>query len=246
MSGFSAAHLFSVLYEGICRDAYTQVASERQWARELNLEDFLRLVTECMAAHLDSPTTMKNSLRELWRGVSGLRVCVTCPFSRSHIFLRCGHGLCERCCWSRSRRDHFGTLCRLDRCPVCGVCISLAVRLKPPAAGYRGLALDGGGTRGMVELEILEHMAASLDVGLEPYQFFDIIAGTSTGRFSPKKRSSSCADPCFPRRHRCKCLGDQKMAHQKMHRRIRSGGGCRLHPYFSSTVPLCFRDVIIY
>ncbi|KAL8450428.1 hypothetical protein Emed_002516 [Eimeria media] len=53
---------------------------------------------------------------------------------------------------------------------------------KPRVPGQRGLrilALDGGGTRGVLTVAVLKHIAAS--VGRELSEVFDIICGTSTG-----------------------------------------------------------------
>jgi patatin-like phospholipase/acyl hydrolase len=55
------------------------------------------------------------------------------------------------------------------------------VYLKPEAAGVRVLTLDGGGIRGIVELEILRLIENVWGGGLRIQDFFDLIVGTSTG-----------------------------------------------------------------
>jgi hypothetical protein len=119
------------------------------------------------------------ALRQHWRGVMTFPNCTFCLFEDACLSLRCSHGLCERCCWQLSRRS--GTLCRLEQCPACGICVSFVVRLRPPTAGYRVLSLDGGGVRGIVLLDLLSHVSALSDLGLQPFHLFDVIVGTSTG-----------------------------------------------------------------
>ncbi|PPJ52524.1 hypothetical protein CBER1_10253 [Cercospora berteroae] len=53
--------------------------------------------------------------------------------------------------------------------------------MKPLYAGVRVLSLDGGGIRGIVELEVLHAIERELDDSLPVQAFFDLIVGTSTG-----------------------------------------------------------------
>lgn len=58
---------------------------------------------------------------------------------------------------------------------------SWRVYLKPDTAGIRILTLDGGGIRGIVELEILRLIERAMNGKLPIQCFFDLIVGTSTG-----------------------------------------------------------------
>lgn len=51
----------------------------------------------------------------------------------------------------------------------------------PPHAGVRVLALDGGGTRGLLTIEMLKQLEATS--GKRVHELFDVIGGTSTGGF---------------------------------------------------------------
>ncbi|OQO14747.1 hypothetical protein B0A48_00129 [Cryoendolithus antarcticus] len=55
------------------------------------------------------------------------------------------------------------------------------VNLKPASCGVRLLTLDGGGVRGIVELEILKQLERELGGRVSVQSFFDLIVGTSTG-----------------------------------------------------------------
>ena len=58
--------------------------------------------------------------------------------------------------------------------------------MKPPTAGVRLLSIDGGGVRGVLPLQALENLEATLNrlTGLSgPIQeHFDLALGTSSGK----------------------------------------------------------------
>ncbi|MCJ1422264.1 hypothetical protein MMC29_000144 [Sticta canariensis] len=58
---------------------------------------------------------------------------------------------------------------------------SWKVLLKPAAAGIRMLTLDGGGIRGIAELETLRQIERAMGGRIPLQCFFDLIVGTSTG-----------------------------------------------------------------
>lgn len=51
----------------------------------------------------------------------------------------------------------------------------------PKLAGARILSLDGGGVRGIVELETLRRLEQQIGLDLAIGDFFDLIVGTSAG-----------------------------------------------------------------
>ena len=57
------------------------------------------------------------------------------------------------------------------------------MKLKPKCAGVRVLTLDGGGVRGIVELAILEELEQRVGLEVPIKELFDLIVGTSTGKF---------------------------------------------------------------
>ncbi|KAH6886245.1 hypothetical protein B0T10DRAFT_490889 [Thelonectria olida] len=125
-------------------------------------------------------------------------VCMCCVRELPEHPLQCGHVLCTLCMKAYGVLDDRlkakGAIAvqpghiSLHRCPLHSTQRAgfefvepRTISLKPDWAGVRLLCLDGGGIRGIVELEVLRHIEMELG-GLVPIQsFFDLIVGTSTG-----------------------------------------------------------------
>jgi patatin-like phospholipase/acyl hydrolase len=56
------------------------------------------------------------------------------------------------------------------------------IAIFPKLAGVRILSLDGGGVRGIVELETLRRLEWHIGLDLPIGNFFDLIVGTSAGK----------------------------------------------------------------
>lgn len=100
-------------------------------------------------------------------------VCLTRPWQ---LPLQCGgHGTCYQC-RNPIRRTHGQT---------CFVCHSPEHKLRLSTEQGRGrgrvLALDGGGVRGHIQLEILALLEREIGLDLPLRYFFDLIVGTSIG-----------------------------------------------------------------
>ncbi|KAH8624551.1 hypothetical protein IG631_21290 [Alternaria alternata] len=109
--------------------------------------------------------------------------CLCCLMRPPEHVLRCGHVLCTECVKA------FGTVrnCTIEmkECPLhiddCHWRYPWRIRMKPDFAGVRILSLDGGGVRGIAELEVLCQIQERLGVKIPISAFFDLIVGTSTG-----------------------------------------------------------------
>jgi predicted acylesterase/phospholipase RssA len=107
--------------------------------------------------------------------------------------LPCKHAVCEPCARSIEFESNFcnPTWKKDERFAVVDRCIlhleterfdePTYLYTRPPLAGYRVLALDGGGVRGIIELRILEEIQSRLGGKIPIQNFFDLIGGTSTG-----------------------------------------------------------------
>lgn len=109
--------------------------------------------------------------------------CFCCLRDVPQHLLPCGHALCDRCaqaCGTLSR-----TTLKISWCPLHQDSTRWAqpkiIRYKPSSAGVRILALDGGGIRGIVQLEILRGVEQALGGHFSVQTFFDLVIGTGTG-----------------------------------------------------------------
>ncbi|KAI2627754.1 hypothetical protein GGR54DRAFT_430692 [Hypoxylon sp. NC1633] len=109
--------------------------------------------------------------------------CFCCLFGRAEHFLPCGHVLCSACV-STYGTPRKNTGFEIMQCPIEGATDRIyspwTIQLKPKSAGTRIMTLDGGGIRGIVELEVLRQIEIALG-GVAIQYFVDLIVGTSTG-----------------------------------------------------------------
>ncbi|OAL40290.1 hypothetical protein AYO20_00026 [Fonsecaea nubica] len=113
--------------------------------------------------------------------------CFRCLMATPEHALECGHILCDSCIREHGEeQDDLITL--VGSCPLHGGkrYMNWEIAKKPEFAGLRILCLDGGGIRGIVELEILAAIENCINnyhstPGIQIQQLFDLIVGTSTG-----------------------------------------------------------------
>ncbi|KAF2792920.1 FabD/lysophospholipase-like protein [Melanomma pulvis-pyrius CBS 109.77] len=109
--------------------------------------------------------------------------CLCCLMRPPEHALQCGHVLCTNCV--KSFGEVGKTTIDMRRCPLHPFETKWErpwkIRVKPDFAGIRVLSLDGGGIRGIVELEVLRQIQRKLGVAIPIAAFFDLIVGTSTG-----------------------------------------------------------------
>ncbi|PSN59126.1 hypothetical protein BS50DRAFT_594903 [Corynespora cassiicola Philippines] len=132
------------------------------------------------------------NINEFYRGFGGAQnfinhsTCFCCLADLAEHPLPCGHILCTRCIkgFGTAHKTvsgvYFVSSCPLHhRGPVFQV--PWQVSFKPQLAGVRVLSLDGGGMRGIVILEVLRKLQEELGNSIPILDFFDLVAGTSTG-----------------------------------------------------------------
>ncbi|KAI5359445.1 putative Zinc finger, RING-type, patatin-like phospholipase domain-containing protein [Septoria linicola] len=109
--------------------------------------------------------------------------CFCCLMDVPEHPLPCGHVLCTACikAYGKSHKSAVQVTC----CPLHRESTNWAkpanIRFKPVGAGVRILSLDGGGIRGVVQLEVLRAIEQALGGHLPVQSFFDLIIGTGTG-----------------------------------------------------------------
>lgn len=104
-------------------------------------------------------------------------MCLICISRPWQLLLQCGrHGTCYQC-RNSLRKSHGRT---------CFVCNSPEHKLQSNANQKhdrgRVLALDGGGVRGHIQLEVLALLEREIGLDLPLRYFFDLIIGTSIGK----------------------------------------------------------------
>ncbi|OTB02050.1 hypothetical protein M426DRAFT_322998 [Hypoxylon sp. CI-4A] len=130
-------------------------------------------------------------LNELYSNVLGAATnyvsysaCLCCLRELPECALPCGHVLCYPCIQMYGTRTSKTTI-EISRCPlhVRDIISSppWVVMTKPRFAGSRVLSLDGGGVRGVIQLQVLAELEKVLGSDLPIQLFFDLIVGTNTG-----------------------------------------------------------------
>ena len=109
--------------------------------------------------------------------------CYCCLIDVPQHPLPCGHALCDKCaraCGELSESTLLVSWCPLHR-DATRWSQPKEIKYRPQGAGVRVLALDGGGIRGVVQLEILRAIEQALGGHLPVQAFFDLLVGTGTG-----------------------------------------------------------------
>lgn len=109
--------------------------------------------------------------------------CFCCLMDVPEHPLPCGHVLCTACIKAYGKQHKAAV--SLPCCPLHREATNWArpavIKFKPAGAGVRVLALDGGGIRGIVQLEVLHAIEQCLGGHIPVQSFFDLIVGTGTG-----------------------------------------------------------------
>lgn len=174
----------------------------QQWMEQLRVAieklqmSFLSDVAKVAQSQSDEPLTEEqiafafhsSNLRHFHEslGPSTIRsnsTCLCCVMNDPQHPLPCGHVLCDWCVRSCGRLN--GSVLRVFWCPLHREFMHWEqpkiIKYKPSEAGVRVLALDGGGIRGVVQLEILRGIEKAIGNRLPVQAFFDLMIGTGTG-----------------------------------------------------------------
>ena len=106
--------------------------------------------------------------------------CVLCFSNQHNTLVQCRHSFCQHC--MKEVEDINKTRNVPLSCPLCEAPLKQMQDsyIVPGRAGYRVLSLDGGGIKGIIELCVIGKILEYLP-GVELYQLFDLVVGTSTG-----------------------------------------------------------------
>lgn len=109
--------------------------------------------------------------------------CALCLVEQWDVLLPCGqHGVCDSC--MQQYEGYCQNTCTVvfQKCHVC-MCEFDDWPAQSYNSSIRGsiLSLDGGGVRGLIQLEVLRCIEDNIGVGLPLMRFFDLMVGTSIG-----------------------------------------------------------------
>ncbi|KAK4552373.1 hypothetical protein LTR86_010387 [Recurvomyces mirabilis] len=109
--------------------------------------------------------------------------CFCCLMSIPEHPLPCGHVLCDTCVHAWGKQNEWTV--EVQCCPLhqyeMGWMTPAVIHLIPPGANARVLVLDGGGIRGIIQLEILRAIEQVMGYDMQVQAFFDLMVGTGTG-----------------------------------------------------------------
>jgi hypothetical protein len=113
--------------------------------------------------------------------VKSNRLCLYCLIRAAQHFPPCDHPLCDLCA-QRFGEPVLGSEYRfsLDRCLMCSSMVTMCMEILPPTMDPSILAIDGGGVRGMMPIELL----ILIQEYIEPCRIqdvFDLDVSTSSG-----------------------------------------------------------------
>lgn len=122
--------------------------------------------------------------RHILQNMRSSNTCLCCLRRRPQYCLPCGHFICENCVIVFGDSTEEAYVFNVSRCFLCGQKPKevVAVRVRPPTAGAGFLCLDGGGTRGIIQLTIMKLIQDRL--GSIPLQrCIPLSFGVSVGEF---------------------------------------------------------------
>jgi hypothetical protein len=125
---------------------------------------------------------------QYWKLLKSNVDCFVCLQRMPEHLMECGHGLCDVCVSIRAfsaptkGREYYYNI---KNCPQCQAATYFQARVLPPTCRVRFLAIDGGGSRGVVSLGFMEELRRALDLKCPVQEHFDYSIGTSSGMVKP-------------------------------------------------------------
>lgn len=165
------------------RAAGPAAAERRSRSIESQLVQAHACMLERRVSAWEAHARLLQELQPLLGRIFSNRTCLSCLLCSPQHPLACGHAICDRCvtrCGSPQPRAESVYL--MERCPLCQQPCAGCVTLLPPTAAVRALAMDGGGIRGVVTLQILRAMQDLLGPTCRLPGLFDVAFGTSAGK----------------------------------------------------------------
>lgn len=178
---------------------YHTLCMSRYELKKPTADDIVKHRRKMLADSVGARNDTSNA--RLWGQLQSYKTCFTCLRTIPDHVLPCGHALCENCAkdFGRSSQRQESVV-EIDQCVLClqTWAEKQLIRIKPRCAGVRILTLDGGGVRGALEIAVLLKLEERIGLGLPIREFFDLIVGTSTGKWLLHGRCGDSASRFHP------------------------------------------------
>lgn len=184
--------MFRTLYAQACLVGICDFARTRHLSSELICADIEAQIISMFsyikydgqsAAHLRQQSLERYS--RYWQLLKSNIDCLVCLQRKPDHLMDCGHGICDTCICIRvfsmptkGREYYFD----ISTCPQCRTELCFQARILPPTSRIRFLAIDGGGSRGVVSLEFMEELRQALGLHYPVQDNIDYSIGTSSGK----------------------------------------------------------------
>ena len=177
-----------MLYRQFCIQSLAKTYGDRNVIRQQDVcirENLLKLFSNMTASGRSALQMHQATARSLdipWTVLKSYETCFYCLRRAPENTLSCEHVICDVCVRNVGRETlTFDGQYRIDACLLCRTG-KLAVGLRPLTAGLRILSIDGGGTRGVIAIGIMDLLQNMLGDSWKIQDLFDVAYGTSVGR----------------------------------------------------------------
>ena len=188
---FNPSEVFRTLYRQFCCFGIHDYSISRQLSQDLICGDIESRIIS-MFSFMKSTGQSAATLREQsllqyshhWQVLKSNLDCFICLQRKPEHVMECGHGICDLCICIRnfSKPTKGREYCYdISSCPQCSTQICFQARILPPTCRVRFLAIDGGGSRGVVSLGFMEELDQELGLHYPIQENFDYGIGTSSG-----------------------------------------------------------------
>ena len=185
---FSPEAIYNVCYQQHCLQALAEVYGDWELVQRYNAlirDKLIALCSDMVGSGESAIQIHRDTTRSLdidWTKFKINRTCLYCLRRPPENHLSCEHAICNVCV--RRMGDEtslFDCQYQIETCLLCHKG-NLLVGLRPLTAGLRILSVDGGGTRGVIAIEIINMLQSILGNVWRIQDMFDVAYGTSVGR----------------------------------------------------------------
>lgn len=209
-SVFDPTAVFDTLY----RDAFYKAAKDRIIAFEETNDVILRsglinttrnhfvgcfeqLIRNAGESSVEIHMSTIKRFQDQWANIQSSATCLICLHRRPQYSFHCKHSICETCVvlfGERSPDDE--SIFKTRHCFLCGLEMlnEVTVKVHPPTAGVGVLCIDGGGSRGIIPLQILKRIQDRMGLPIPPQKFFKAVFAVSSGKLDGSLISKAGAD----------------------------------------------------